>query len=75
MWNTAANVLLNFKLQPRMDIFFFFKGTMNWDTRRLGCVGVPLPGVSVRIINPETLAELADDTEGEVKRNTIPNHF
>lgn len=48
---------------------------MNWETRRLGCVGVPLPGVSVRIINPETLAELPDDTEGEVSHQLCVYQF
>jgi acyl-CoA synthetase (AMP-forming)/AMP-acid ligase II len=39
---------------------------MNWQNRRLGCVGVPLPGVTVRIINPDTMEELPMDTDGEV---------
>jgi hypothetical protein len=39
---------------------------MDWQCRRLGCVGVPLPEVTVRIIDPETLEELPKDTDGEV---------
>jgi acyl-CoA synthetase (AMP-forming)/AMP-acid ligase II len=42
-------------------------GTKSWSTRRLGCVGVPLPGVTVRIIDPETMQELPKDTDGEVR--------
>ncbi len=42
-------------------------GPRNWDQRRLGCVGVPIPGVRVRIIDPETLEEKPSDTDGEVK--------
>jgi acyl-CoA synthetase (AMP-forming)/AMP-acid ligase II len=34
----------------------------------MGCVGVPLPQVKVRIIDPETLQELPHDTDGEVRR-------
>ena len=41
-------------------------GPRNWDQRRLGCVGVPIPGVRVRIIDPETLQEMPGDTDGEV---------
>jgi acyl-CoA synthetase (AMP-forming)/AMP-acid ligase II len=29
-------------------------------------VGVPLPGVTVRIINPDTLEEMPHGTDGEV---------
>jgi long-chain acyl-CoA synthetase len=37
-----------------------------WDLRRLGTVGVPVIGVTVRIVDPETLEELPADTDGEV---------
>jgi long-chain acyl-CoA synthetase len=41
-------------------------GGNNWNTRRLGCVGVPLPGNTVYIRDPETGAELPADTDGEI---------
>jgi long-chain acyl-CoA synthetase len=41
-------------------------GALEWENRRLGCVGVPILGVTVRIINPETLEELPADTDGEI---------
>ena len=46
--------------------FCRFTGTISWSNRRLGCVGVPIPGVKVRIIDPETLQEKPTDTDGEV---------
>jgi acyl-CoA synthetase (AMP-forming)/AMP-acid ligase II len=46
--------------------FLLHTGTKSWATRRLGCVGVPLPGVTVRIIDPETMEERPSDTDGEV---------
>ena len=39
---------------------------MNWKNRRLGCVGVALPEVTIRIVDPGTLQELPADTDGEV---------
>ena len=47
-------------------IQIFFTGTVSWENRRLGCVGVPIPGVKVRIMDPETLQEMPSDTDGEV---------
>tara|TARA_A100001035_G_C27766332_1_gene493895 strand:+ start:28 stop:1464 length:1437 start_codon:yes stop_codon:yes gene_type:complete len=41
-------------------------GGPNWQTRRLGCVGVPLPGNTMYIRDPVTGEELPDDTDGEV---------
>jgi malonyl-CoA/methylmalonyl-CoA synthetase len=35
--------------------------------RRIGSVGLPLPGVEVRIVDPETGAPLADNQVGEVQ--------
>ncbi|MCB0044017.1 MAG: AMP-binding protein [Caldilineaceae bacterium] len=35
--------------------------------RRVGSVGLPLPGVEARIVHPETEAPLADDEVGEVQ--------
>lgn len=35
--------------------------------RRVGSVGLPLPGVQVRIVNPETEAVLPDNSVGEVQ--------
>lgn len=37
-----------------------------WKTRRIGTVGVPLPGVTMYIRDPETGAELPADTDGEI---------
>ena len=41
-------------------------GANTFETRRLGCVGVPLKGNTVRIIDPHTLAPKGDDEEGEI---------
>ena len=41
-------------------------GANDWDTRRLGCVGVPLFNNIVRIIDPHTLEERPLGEEGEV---------
>jgi long-chain acyl-CoA synthetase len=41
-------------------------GGNNWKTRRLGCVGVPLPGNRVYIRDPATGKELPADTDGEI---------
>ncbi len=38
-----------------------------WTDRRLGCVGVPIPSLDVRIINPETLEEMPSGSDGEVR--------
>jgi long-subunit acyl-CoA synthetase (AMP-forming) len=46
-------------------------GTVDWSARRLGCVGVPIPGVTVRIVDPETLQQLPSDTDGEVSRYNL----
>eukprot|EP01038_Epipyxis_sp_PR26KG_P004305 gene4305-6101_t len=40
--------------------------TLEWEKRRLGCVGVALNGVDIQIIDPETLAVLPSDTDGEI---------
>mmetsp|Transcript_5137 Transcript_5137/g.7857 ORF Transcript_5137/g.7857 Transcript_5137/m.7857 type:complete len:666 (-) Transcript_5137:128-2125(-) len=37
-----------------------------WENRRLGCVGVPIPGVTVLILDPVTLEEMNDGSEGEI---------
>ena len=42
-------------------------GTLEWEKRRLGCVGTALDGVDLRIVNPETLDDLPPDTDGEVR--------
>jgi len=39
---------------------------MSWNKRRLGCVGVPLPNLDVRIIDPTTLISLPANDEGEI---------
>ena len=39
-----------------------------WTDRRLGCVGVPIPSLDVRIIDPETLQEVPSGSDGEVSR-------
>ena len=41
-------------------------GTNSWEYRRLGCAGAPLPGVTVRIVDPDTLEELPVGVDGEV---------
>jgi long-chain acyl-CoA synthetase len=41
-------------------------GANNWQTRRLGCSGVALYNVKVRIIDPNTMEELPPGEEGEV---------
>jgi len=41
-------------------------GTVDWKHRRLGCVGVEMPGAKVRIIDPDTLEERPQDTDGEI---------
>lgn len=41
-------------------------GANNWETRRLGCVGVPLKGNTIRIIDPHTMEPKGDDEEGEI---------
>lgn len=41
-------------------------GSNTWEYRRLGCVGVPLPGNTVAIIDPVTGEERGPDEEGEV---------
>lgn len=39
---------------------------LGWSARRLGCVGVPLHGNTVKIMDPNTLTEVAHGEEGEV---------
>jgi len=41
-------------------------GSVDFSNRRLGCVGVPLPGQDVRIIDPNTNEVLGNDTDGEI---------
>jgi long-chain acyl-CoA synthetase len=42
-------------------------GTVGWSKRRLGCVGVMLDGVTVKIVDPETLQELpSQEEDGEI---------
>jgi len=41
-------------------------GTVGWKTRRLGCVGVPLQDVDVRIVDPATNEDLPPNTDGEI---------
>ena len=41
-------------------------GSNTWENRRLGCVGVPLDNVIVKILDPETLEEKPHGTDGEV---------
>jgi long-chain acyl-CoA synthetase len=41
-------------------------GANDWETRRLGCVGVPLYNNIVRIIDPNTLEERPLGEEGEI---------
>ena len=42
-------------------------GSVDFSKRRTGCVGVPLPNVDVRIIDPETKQEMPPNTDGEVR--------
>ena len=42
-------------------------GSNSWSNRRLGTVGIALPQVKLRIIDPATLKELPTDTDGEVR--------
>ena len=41
-------------------------GSNTWASRRLGCVGVPLDNLTVKILNPVTLEEVEEGTDGEV---------
>jgi long-chain acyl-CoA synthetase len=41
-------------------------GSESWEFRRLGCVGVALPGNTVAIVDPVTGKEVANGEEGEV---------
>lgn len=38
----------------------------NWDTRRLGCVGVPLKGIEVKITRPGSNTVVANGEDGEI---------
>jgi long-chain acyl-CoA synthetase len=38
----------------------------SWKYRRLGCVGSPLPGVKLLIVNPATMEEVSGEEEGEI---------
>jgi long-chain acyl-CoA synthetase len=37
-----------------------------WETRRLGCVGTPVPGAEILILAPVTLEEMPAGADGEV---------
>lgn len=39
---------------------------LDWSVRRLGCVGVALKGVDLRIVDPETKEDVPTGTDGEV---------
>jgi acyl-CoA synthetase (AMP-forming)/AMP-acid ligase II len=51
--------------------------TTKWSNRRLGCVGVPIPGADIRILDPTTLEELPNGSEGEVTMDSalLLSHF
>ncbi len=42
--------------------------TMNWagENRKMGSCGIPIPGMTVRIINPNNYIDVNSDEEGEV---------
>jgi long-chain acyl-CoA synthetase len=48
-------------------------GTINWENRRLGTVGPPIPGIDVKIVEPGTSNVLPPEVEGEVKRTNFFN--
>jgi long-chain acyl-CoA synthetase len=41
-------------------------GSIDWENRRLGCVGVPVHGIDLKIVDPVTLQPLPSDTDGEI---------
>lgn len=41
-------------------------GTVGWGNRRLGCSGVPLPGLDVRIVDPATFETRPAGEDGEI---------
>eukprot|EP01040_Poterioochromonas_malhamensis_P003295 gene3295-3513_t len=41
-------------------------GSVDWEYRRLGCVGVPIHGIDVKIVDPTTLQPVPNDTDGEI---------
>lgn len=41
-------------------------GAPGWEKRRLGCVGVALPGIDIKIVDPDTLQDVPHDTDGEI---------
>jgi long-chain acyl-CoA synthetase len=47
-------------------IVYHTAGSIGWENRRLGTCGVPLEGVTVRIMDPQTLEELPADADGEI---------
>lgn len=40
--------------------------TPDWENRRLGCVGVVIPGLEVRILDPATLEPVPPGVDGEI---------
>ncbi len=40
--------------------------SIDWSNRRMGCVGVPLLGQELRIVDPDTLEERENGTDGEI---------
>jgi long-chain acyl-CoA synthetase len=42
-----------------------------WETRRLGCVGVPVPGAEILILDPQTLQDMPPGIDGEVRSLSI----
>ncbi len=40
-------------------------GSLDFSNRRLGCVGVPIPGVDVKIINPHNNEVLGSEIDGK----------
>jgi long-subunit acyl-CoA synthetase (AMP-forming) len=49
-------------------------GSIDWENRRLGCVGVPIGGIEVKIVDPGTLEVLPNDTDGEVSSQSVLLH-
>lgn len=41
-------------------------GSLSWENRRLGCIGVPLPNIDVKILDPATLTFIPSAEEGEI---------
>jgi long-chain acyl-CoA synthetase len=51
-------------MRPKSPVITSCSAT--WEYRRLGCSGVALEGVDLRIINPSTLEQVPNGEEGEV---------